>query len=234
MTEILLKILAAIAPAIVLAIVMVRRDKRPEPIGWLFAAVGLGILVALAVILLGYILLPDIPTDTFLGAFFSSFVDAAIPEELLKFAALCILAKYCRHFDEYIDGIVYAVCIGMGFAAFENILYLISEEEWMFIGISRALLSVPAHYFFAIIMGLFFALAHFDKRNQKLYLTMAVVIPIIVHGLYDSLLFAMPLNEDLSTIILLLFLVGFRWIRRYAKTLMESALKLDTYADKEN
>lgn len=111
MTEIYLKILAALAPAIILAVVMIRKDMRPEPIGWLMAAVGLGVLVGPAVLLLGYLCLPDIQADTFMGAFLSSFVSAAIPEEGLKFAALLFLARRCRHFDEMFDGIVYAVCI---------------------------------------------------------------------------------------------------------------------------
>lgn len=34
MTEQYLKILAAVAPAIVLALVLLRKDRRPEPIRW--------------------------------------------------------------------------------------------------------------------------------------------------------------------------------------------------------
>ncbi|MDE6277445.1 MAG: PrsW family intramembrane metalloprotease [Muribaculaceae bacterium] len=59
--------------------------------------------------------MPYIATDTFMGAFLSSFLSTAITEDLLKFGALCLLIKCCKHFDEMFDGIVYAVCIGMGF-----------------------------------------------------------------------------------------------------------------------
>lgn len=229
MSEIYLKIFAAIAPAVVLTIIMIRKDKRPEPIGWLLAAVGLGVLVGPAVLFLGYVLLPNIPTDTFIGAFFSSFIDAAVPEEALKFAALYFLAKRCKHFDEYFDGIVYAVCIGMGFAGLENILYLFGEDEWFVMGISRALLSVPAHYFFAVIMGTFFALSYFDKRNQKLYKSMALLVPVVAHGMYDFLCFSIALDENLCLYILVAFFVCFKWIRKYSKQLMESMLKLDSY-----
>ena len=114
MIETYLKILAAVAPAIVLAIVMIRKDRRPEPIGWLLAATGLGVLAGPAVLILGYLLLPEIPMDSLSRAFLSSFINAAIPEETLKFLALWLLAKMCKHFDEMFDGIVYAVCIGMG------------------------------------------------------------------------------------------------------------------------
>ena len=33
------------------------------------------------------------------------------------------------HFDERMDGIVYAVCVGLGFAAVENVMYFDNEEE---------------------------------------------------------------------------------------------------------
>lgn len=230
MTETYLKILAAVAPTIVLAIIMIRKDKRPEPIGWLLAAAGLGILVGVSVISLGYLILPDISTDTFAGAFITSFTNAAIPEEGLKFFALYFLATRCKHFDEMFDGIVYAVCIGMGFAGFENILYLFgAEDEWISVGISRAMMSVPMHYFFAVIMGAFFSLGWFDKKNRTVYLSVALLFPIAVHGLYDTLCFSMGLDEDLSLYILLAFILGFKYIRRHIKYLTNSMLKLDEY-----
>lgn len=227
MIETYLKILAAVAPAIVLAIVMIRKDRRPEPIGWLLAATGLGVLAGPAVLILGYLLLPEIPMDSLSRAFLSSFINAAIPEETLKFLALWLLAKMCKHFDEMFDGIVYAVCIGMGFAGLENILYLFGAEDWVSVGVARALMSVPMHYFFAIIMGTFFSLGWFDKKNRRVYMTAALLLPIIVHGIYDTLCFSIGLDESISTLILTLFLIGFVYIRRYVKSLTDSMLKLD-------
>lgn len=164
-----------------------------------------------------------------MNAFLSSFVTAAIPEEGLKFIALLILARCCRHFDEYFDGIVYAVCIGMGFAGLENIMYILANENWIFVSISRALMSVPMHYAFAVIMGAFFSLGWFDKRNRKLYFACALVIPIFVHGTYDFLCFSFGLSEGFSTIFLLAFILGFCWIRKYVRSLTSSMLKLDEY-----
>lgn len=228
MTELYFKILAAVAPAIILVIIMIRKDKCPEPTRWLLGAVGLGVLAGLAVLLIGYLGVPDIPIDTFIGAFLSSFRNAAIPEEALKFAALYFLVKRCKHFDEMFDGIVYAVCIGMGFAGLENILYLFGAEyEWISVGISRALMSVPMHYFFAIIMGAFFSLGWFDKRNRKVYMCAALILPIIVHGVYDTLCFSMGLDDNFSFYILITFLLGFKYICRYVKSLTNSMLKLD-------
>lgn len=225
-----MKLIAALAPAIVLAVLMIRRDKtRPEPTSWLLGAAGLGVVAGIAVIIIGLIVFKTIVIDSFGTAFYSAFVNAALPEEAMKLFMLSIIARRCNHFDEYFDGVVYAVCIGMGFAGFENILYLFSEDDWLIVGISRALLAVPAHYFFAIIMGSFFALSHFDQQNQKLYKTMALLMPIIAHGLYDFFCFSISLDENLSLYILIAFFVCFKWIRKYAKKLMNSMLKLDSY-----
>lgn len=229
MNEEIIKLVAAIAPAIVLAMIMIRKDRRPEPIVWLWVAVGLGVLIGPVLFLLAYMGLPIYEEDSLWTAFLSSFVTAAIPEEGLKFLALLILAKCCKHFDEYFDGIVYAVCIGMGFAGLENIEYIFGNEDWIFVSIARALMSVPMHYFFAIIMGTFFSLGWFDKRNRKVYLAGALILPIIVHGIYDFLCFSIGLSENFSLVFLLAFILGFRWIRKYVKSLTDSMLKLDEY-----
>jgi len=230
MSELYIKLLAAVAPAVILAILMIRRDKvHPEPIGWLLGATGLGIVAGLAVIFVGLIVFKTVEIDSFLTALYNAFITAALPEEAIKLCMLAIIANRCKHFDEYFDGIVYAVCIGMGFAGFENILYLFGEDDWLVISISRALLAVPAHYFFAIIMGTFFALSYFDKRNQELYKSMALLVPVVAHGLYDFLCFSISLNENLCLFILVAFFVCFKWIRKYSKQLMESMLKLDSY-----
>ena len=128
------------------------------------------------------------------------------------------------------DGIVYAVCIGMGFAGLENVLYLFgAEDAWVSVGIARALMAVPMHYFFAIIMGTFFSLGWFDKKNRKVYMTAALVLPIIVHGTYDTLCFSTGLNENVSFYILIAFFFGFRYIRRYVKSLTNSMLQPNGY-----
>ena len=234
--EIWLKILAALSPALVLAIVLVRKDLRPEPLRWLLAAAGFGVLTGFGVLLLGFTVLPNVSTDTYFGAMVSSFIDAAIPEELLKFCALYLVARKCRHFDEAFDGVVYAVCIGMGFAGLENVLYLFgADDEWVMVGVSRALLAVPAHYFFAVIMGSLFSLGWFDTRHRTRYMTLALIAPIAVHGVYDTLCFSMAIDEALSGIILLAFILGFNFIRKCSRQLIQLMLKIDRYvlAEKE-
>lgn len=57
----------------------------------------------------------------------------------------------------------------------------------------------------------------------------ALILPIIVHGTYDTLCFSMGLDENFSFYILIAFLLGFKYIRRYVKSLTNSMIILDGY-----
>lgn len=224
-----LKVLAALAPAIIILIVILRRDKKnPEPLKWIFAAVGFGVLAGLSIIFVWSLFLPVITVDSYLTAAFDAFVCAAIPEELMKYAFLWILIKRNKHFNELFDGIVYAVCIAMGFAGLENILYVLGDDDWFMVSISRALLSVPAHYFFAVLMGYFVSLAIVANRaDMPRYVLLGLVVPILAHGIYDTLCFSLSVNEEFASTVLLIFLLGFNWLRKHVKKLVASHIKAD-------
>lgn len=224
----ILMICAAVAPAIVLSLIIIRRDKyEPEPVGWLLGSAGLGVLAAIAVIITMLIVWPDFEVESIGGAFVDAFLRAAVPEECFKYLMLIIVARNCKKFNEIFDGIIYAVCIGMGFAGFENILYLAQSDSWVLTGIIRALVSVPGHYFFAIIMGAFFSLARFDSVNRRRNYILALALPIAAHGIFDFLLFSIPILEYGSGLLIIIFIVFFKRMRRYAAALVEHRLALD-------
>jgi RsiW-degrading membrane proteinase PrsW (M82 family) len=198
----LIIILAAVLPALVIVGYIVFRDKnRREPISQVWKGVRYGVGSALLALVVGApfsVLAEMVPvldyTETFWGALYGSFFMAAVPEELAKLLMLYLLLRKNPYFDERMDGIVYAVAVGMGFAGFENILYLFENEEiWGTIGAIRALFSVPGHFCFAVFMGYYYSLAHFDKKNrQELNLFLMLAVPIVLHGVFDFLLMSLP------------------------------------------
>lgn len=110
------------------------------------------------------------PTEatSILGSVSAAFFGAAIPEEIAKFIMLWLLLRKNRYFDEKMDGIVYAVCVSLGFAALENIMYLYSNEEtYLPVGIARAIFAVPGHFYFGILMGYYCLLAKFYSKTPK-------------------------------------------------------------------
>ena len=170
--QITLILISALTPVALLLWYIYRKDKvQPEPTKWLLKAFGFGVLSMFlsfvfsvpACLLLGM----EMDANTYSSireAFADAFVLAAIPEELAKLIMLWLLLRKNPHFDERFDGIVYAVCMGMGFAGIENVKYLIGGIEngtWIGTGIVRALFSVPAHFLFAVLIGFYWNIYHF-------------------------------------------------------------------------
>lgn len=233
---IFLVILAALAPVAWLLWTIYRKDSaQPEPTKWLVKAFVYGIgsvFLSLAI---------SMPTSMVLGmnidnqvygsiaeAVGDAFFLAAIPEEVAKLFMLWLLLRKNPFFDEHFDGIVYAVCVGLGFAAFENICYLlggIDDGAWIGIGVARALFSVPAHYFFAILMGYYYSLYHFGIDRSVKAKVMVLVAPILAHGIFDALLFCMRVDESLCGILMLLFIIFFTKLKKRAKVRIEDLSK---------
>ena len=192
----------ALAPAFLLMLYVYYRDRiQPEPIGNLLLGLFFGTL-SIPLTLAMTSLLPEVEPGTVFAGFYDAFVGAAIPEEIAKFAMLYLLVFRMKSFDEPFDGIVYASCVGLGFAGVENILYVAGGEdlgEILGVGIARAFLAVPGHFSDALAMGYFFAMAWFGSpRRRVMNYVLALAVPITMHGVYDSLLMV---GENLGDVV---------------------------------
>lgn len=199
---------AAILPPLLLWIYVWKHDANPEPSGKLLKAVLLGVAICLPVSLvenvIEFILLGD-GAETLIGTTVDAFFVAALPEESFKLLALWLVLRKNRHFDEHYDGIVYAVCVGLGFAAVENIFYVFSDDDWAGVAILRALLAVPGHYAFAVLMGYYYSLYHFVDRTPQTAICI-LLVPFVAHGVYDALVFSGDVNGVVGVICFLVLL----------------------------
>ena len=84
---------------------------------------------------------------------YTGYIVAGFSEELWKLLLLMWVIWRSPHFDEYFDGIVYAVYLSLGFACVENIGYVLQGDDQMFTALMRGVLAVPAHFLFAVTMG---------------------------------------------------------------------------------
>ena len=215
MKEVCIMLFVALLPVAVLLFYIYGKDRvKPEPVGQLVKAFGLGVVsifVSLAISLpLGMLGLFPGEAQTFLDSVKISFLGAAFPEEVAKFAMLWLALRNNRWFDEKMDGIVYAVCVSMGFAALENVMYVFQNEEFVTVAILRAFTALPGHFCFGILMGYYFSLARFYHYGSRRNMLLALVAPIVAHGIYDSLLFAMSVSSSaLVSVVLMVVLVFF-------------------------
>ena len=141
---------------------------------------------------------------------------------------LWLLLRKNRYFDEKMDGIVYAVCVSLGFAALENIMYLFSNaESYLSVGIARAIFAIPGHFCFGILMGYYYSLAKFYPKTPKKNKALILVAPIVVHGLYDSILFIINVTPAISGILLIVFLVFCHKMWKYGSKRIQEHLVRD-------
>ena len=210
---------AAIAPALILLWYVYHKDTEPEPTRLIFKGFCYGGLAALASTLISGPLLnmgfyttePTSWGDAIKIAFFG----AAIPEETAKLLFLWLLLRNCPEFDERYDGIVYSTTVGLGFAAFENIIYVISAgASWVDVAFTRALFAVPGHFAFAVTMGYYYSRYHFRAKDHDSARIKMWLYPVMLHGFYDTLCFFSELNEALSFVITLLLIAFCFWLFR--------------------
>ncbi len=210
----LILLLAALLPAGILLYSIWRQDPQPEPTSWLAKAVLLGVAICIPVSIVEMgmksILFGEGGPTTLSGTTAMAFLVAALPEESFKLLALWLVLRKNPYFDEHFDGILYAVCIGLGFAAVENVFYVFKEEEnWMVVAVTRSLLAVPGHYAFAILMGYYYSVYHFVDHSPKVA-AFILLVPMAAHGVYDALAMSGLVNPyigGLSFFILIWFCV---------------------------
>ena len=208
---------AAIGPALLMLWLVVVADARPEPPRVVWAAVGLGALSAIVAAVIEIWLKLHLPAaaDGSLAAIAENAVLlAGIPEESVKVPLIALIALRSRDFDEPMDGIVYGVAVGLGFAALENIGYVAGTNHWGAIAAFRGVLSVPLHGAFGAIAGAYVARARFSGvlggdhgshwRRWRLFVT-AWLIAVVLHSAFDGTVFWIAaLGSDATPLTLLL------------------------------
>jgi len=182
-------LIVSLAPVVIIAAYIYFRDKyEKEPIRLLLFALLAGGLTVIPILFLESFL------SSFTGLFYGlmaagwkAFVVAAFSEELFKYIALYLLIWKSPEFNEKFDGIVYATYVSLGFAAVENVMYVM--DGGLTTGIMRAITAVPAHAIFGITMGFYFGLAKFYEKDRTSLKIKALAFPILLHGIYDFILF---------------------------------------------
>lgn len=184
----------AVIPAVIFIMGIYLSDRSDrEPTKLLLLTYLLGALAVIPSIFVEELL---IKLNVFTGigkAFFNAFIVAAMTEEFFKRLVVLKVPYRTSYFNEKLDGIVYCVFAALGFATVENIMYVVfTYTNNPFIGLYRGIFSVPAHGVFGITMGYYLSLARFDidEKRKKSNLRKSLIMPIILHGIFDFILMA--------------------------------------------
>lgn len=181
-----LLLLLAILPGLLFCLLIYFLDKHEkEGATPLLISFGLGTLSALPAVGL-QMLAAKLGLDStahFGYLLFYVFIVVAFSEELVKMVMLLLYPYPQPFFNEPMDGIVYTIMIGMGFAVVENLIYAYNYGiETVMI---RSFTAVPAHAIFAVFMGYFVGLSKFHPDSKWKLIGFGLLLAVGIHGLYD-------------------------------------------------
>lgn len=245
----ILLVIAALVPAVYLCIYVYKKDRaEKEPVSLLLTLLFFGVLICFpAAEIEGFmssvikaIVVPMghydgntlmLPTFAYyLHHFLTWFIGVGLVEEGLKWIVLLLLTRRNKNFNSLFDGIIYSVFVSLGFAGYENILYV--TEYGFGNALVRAVCSVPGHMFFAVLMGIYYSMwkvnekvdffetqyqnkallskkdPGLDKVEPKKYLVLSLLMPTLAHGLYD---FGCSVDDWWAPILFYGFLAFLYW-----------------------
>lgn len=221
----------SLLPSILLGNYIYKNDKvEKEPtkllVGCFIGGVISGIVVIL-MYLLGFNYQMN-PNDQ-VSILIYSFITVSLIEELAKFLLLYFITYKNKEFNYMYDSVVYASFLGLGFAIFENLIYILGSYDLLTIFV-RGFVTLPAHIFFGIFMGYYLGLSKKceieGKRKDKFkYLILALLVPVLLHGFFDYCLF----TGDVLTSILFVIFVLVLYIASFNKVKELSKIKKSLY-----
>ncbi len=124
-------------------------------------------------------------------------------EELSKSALIIAGAVQEKEFNENLDGIIYAITGGLGFAAVENLLYTLAFD--ISVGLMRAIITTLAHAAFSGCFGYFWGLARDRGIGGIPLIVLGILVAAFLHGAYNFLLLTGFL-DILEVFLLIVFL----------------------------
>ena len=206
----MIEYIAALAPAAVLLVLIYKVDTADkEPWGLIAKVFILGVVCAMIACFLELVVGAALDGIVAAESFVGTLIGVALIEELCKLWAAYTTTWKNPNFNYVFDGVVYCAAAAIGFAAIENVTYVVGAENAMEIAALRAVLSVPGHMCDGILMGIFFGWARYYKAvgntsKKRTFLVLSVVAPLIEHGVYD---FTAGLGTEDSGLFLLLWVL---------------------------
>jgi RsiW-degrading membrane proteinase PrsW (M82 family) len=209
---------AAIAPALLVLWLVIAAGERPGPPAKVWTAFFLG---AASISFLGVVRAPfasilAAPENPWVAQALHSVFGVALPEEAVKILVIVAVSAQRRPFADPMDTVVYGAAAGLGFAAYENLAYLVQHAEmWRSLAALRSVLTVPFHGALGIIAGAYLALgrsgtalgAHRHHRDWARISNRILLLfaPVALHAGFDFPLLALQQNSaiDPSTRLML-------------------------------
>jgi RsiW-degrading membrane proteinase PrsW (M82 family) len=221
---------AAVAPALLILWLVIAAGERPGPPAkvWTAFMLGAASISLLEVVRAPFASILAAPENPWVAQVIHSIFGVAAPEETVKILVIVAVSTRRRAFADPMDTVVYGAAAGLGFAAYENLAYLVQHAEmWRSLAALRSVLTVPFHGALGIIAGAYLAMgrsgtalgAHRHNRDWARVSNriLMLFVPLALHAGFDFPLLTLQQNPDLDPSTRLLLgsasvLIGFSGI----------------------
>ena len=202
---------AAVAPALLILWLVVAAGERPGPPAkvWIAFLLGAASISLLGVVRAPFTSMSVAPDNPWLAQVLHSVFGVALPEEAVKILVIVAVTARRRPFADPMDTVVYGAAAGLGFAAYENLAYLVQHAEmWQSLAALRSVLTVPFHGALGIIAGAYLAMArsgtalgaHRHHRDWARISSRILTLlgPLALHAGFDFPLLTLQQTPDID------------------------------------
>lgn len=138
----------------------------------------------------------------------------AFIEELAKYLVALFVDFRKRSYDEPIDSMIYMVTVALGFAAFENVLFLIKSMSTSGLTVSivtacmRFVGATLLHVFASAVLGGIIALSFCETRTKKrLYTVVGIVTATLLHTMFNYFIMNVGVyNPNIVSVFVILWI----------------------------
>jgi protease PrsW len=161
-------------------------NKRQEPRGILIIVFIMGMLSTICVLPIQKFIQTHVTLSELQIILFAS------AEEIIKYLAVLIILYRTKYTDEPIEWPIYLITVGLGFAAFENFLFLLKplsmgqDTVGLLTGQLRFLGSTLLHAITSGIIGIALGISiYMGSFKRKIYLLIGIIFAITLHSLFN-------------------------------------------------
>lgn len=216
-------LIVGVLPCLVWLWIYLRQDRHPEPKRELLSVFLMGAFVTAPAVYIelfltydcagmGSICVPGLfyrlGLPALLVMIIAAIIGVAFIEESAKYAVVWLKEQAIgsnSQLDEPIDFVVYMITAAMGFAAAENLLYLLKYNDIQAVfgaSLIRSATAILVHALCSGILGYYMAMT-FCHRDKKIrYLVGGIALVSVLHGLYDLSIIGSGDNPEFLLLVL--------------------------------
>ena len=208
-----LAFLGGIIPSLLWLGFWLKEDKKnPEPKGLLTIVFIMGMVGVICVLPIQKFI------QTHIGSPEGQLVLWASAEEIIKYLAVLLVLYRTRYIDEPIDWPIYLITAALGFAALENVFFLIKPLEMgqntvgLLTGQFRFLGSTLLHTVSSGILGIALGISlRIERLKGKWYIIVGLILAIALHSVFNFFIIKIKVDNG-NYFLELLKVFGFLWV----------------------